>query len=834
VDQDLASLLMDEGLSISGSLPNGPDDVVIPQNMADIYGLEIGQQMHFVYEQIVKSSITSLTSTEERFLNLTVVGLLDMTGVSIRHSHDYYIVPFTTAELFLDNPNLFLVDHDHFQGFIDDLERVSPNTSLVEDPTRYFFNYLIFIDRDQVIDYVNSEDTGEKLTFIRNRLKMRGSFYDVDIASMNLDRLLSQYYNWVDSSRFSIIGLSLPILFLGAYMGAIGFELNANRRRRQVGLLKSRGATPRQVLLILWIEVIITGLIAGIVGYILGVCVSGFFLPQMLGQSTTGIGAGPFRFDSSSLFISIIFAIFLTFAAGFKHTRRIAKLQVIETLQKYAESTAKKEYSPRRDLIMIGLAAYSYVMIIVISFAGIPRQGFILMVIFALMTTLAIYLIPLTPLLLTFGLSRYIIQRHVGVFERISYIFKPLTKELHFLIPKNIRRNSRRVLSVSVLIVLALSLGIFITVTQAIEKQYLVNTYLYESGGDISVRGDFSSDVGTNISLLDGVDAVVNFTDLDFMEATLFGDWVDLRLVDFETYFTHVSNIDSFVVDGTPTILANPSNSESAIIISEGLAEMYGLQLGDSIYLLLINQSISTGPPGNSPDDGIAVDLTIEAIVKYLPGIAQSGIRHGNLNEIYIDYNSVDPEVYESIGYNYLVYSRTGFNSSEIANQIEGLVGDSSNIVVYDEKVSSLEDKTNVNSALVILEMEYFFILIMVTVGLGVVMYTASVERETEMANIIVRGASSKQVAKVLLGESLTIVTFATIIGLITGILTSFSVNQLSNFGQELLIERPFIIPPSFFWLLVITLVSLLLITLISTLRISRIKLYKALRRRGG
>jgi ABC-type lipoprotein release transport system permease subunit len=129
------------------------------------------------------------------------------------------------------------------------------------------------------------------------------------------------------------------------------------------------------------------------------------------------------------------------------------------------------------------------------------------------------------------------------------------------------------------------------------------------------------------------------------------------------------------------------------------------------------------------------------------------------------------------------------------------------------------------------------------------------VEREHELAGFIARGASTKQVSSLLFGEGMTVMLVGVIIGVLTGLLAAFMINELITFvfsgifqtigtfvfsgifqtiGYEVAIERVFVVSWFSLALIIITIIALVVASFAATLRVRRIKLAQALRERGG
>ncbi len=73
------------------------------------------------------------------------------------------------------------------------------------------------------------------------------------------------------SYRLNLAVLSAIALFVGMFLIYQSVTLSVVRRRREIGLLRTLGMTPGQVLLLFLAEGAVSGLVGGALGLVLGV-----------------------------------------------------------------------------------------------------------------------------------------------------------------------------------------------------------------------------------------------------------------------------------------------------------------------------------------------------------------------------------------------------------------------------------------------------------------------------------------------------------------------------------------------------------------------------------
>lgn len=80
--------------------------------------------------------------------------------------------------------------------------------------------------------------------------------------------------DYFESDRLTFIGLSLPILVLGVYVTVVGAGVSADLRDEKLRAVTAQGARRRTILKYLTFESMIVGLVASVLGLVLGILMS--------------------------------------------------------------------------------------------------------------------------------------------------------------------------------------------------------------------------------------------------------------------------------------------------------------------------------------------------------------------------------------------------------------------------------------------------------------------------------------------------------------------------------------------------------------------------------
>ena len=157
-----------------------------------------------------------------------------------------------------------------------------------------------------------------------------------------------------------------------------------------------------------------------------------------------------------------------------------------------------------------------------------------------------------------------------------------------------------------------------------------------------------------------------------------------------------------------------------------------------------------------------------------------------------------------------------------------------------DTEISDIRNDMPTRSILFIMLVDIGFMIFIITVGLGLIMFISISERKNEFATIMARGAESKQMLVIILGEALSITMVGVVVGISSGLFTAYTFNKMIStnnlFGASggTLSGRPLIIPWYGILVVLLALAALFATSLLAAYRVKRIKLHSALRIRGG
>jgi len=184
-----------------------------------------------------------------------------------------------------------------------------------------------------VLDETGSQDDFlifSDLTFVQEAIKKSGSLSLIEVSAFcntcpieeivrqiseklphakvtAIKQTLQTKMEALDHFKKFSVGISIIVLLIGSLIVFTNMMASVNERKREIGIFRAIGFRKSHVVRIIFLEALIVGLIAGIVGYALGLGIS-----HIIGPMITGVKGGPLFIDP----LLALGAIFLSSLIG--------------------------------------------------------------------------------------------------------------------------------------------------------------------------------------------------------------------------------------------------------------------------------------------------------------------------------------------------------------------------------------------------------------------------------------------------------------------------------------------------------------------------------------
>lgn len=832
---------------ISGSMPDN-GTVAIPKSVAD--SLDIGVSDTITLSMVKTQGYYNSTMAyvyNYSYLNLTfTVSQIWMQSYSGNGGNNPYYPPVYDVRS-TPSPNVYLPDE---WGTPIVLNMASLD-SVMTPETRGFtmgysqisVRYLIWIDRDKVIDLANIDTTVKDIEFIQHRLERQGQAYGFAVSSSPLANALQNMQPQLESQKVIFMALSLPVVVLGTYLSIVGVDLGVTSRRREIGILKSRGASNRHVFFSLILESVMLGAFAALIGLLMGVVVSRFLMGSALSLSSEAAGGSSswtdFKLSGGAIELTILFGIGLMMLSSWRPFKRASKTDVAEALHYYSHAATKMEYKPTADIVLLSLSILSIVSILVgFNWVNNTSWSWMTKLVVAIVMLIGTILFPVMPFMLSLSVIRLTTRGPRKLYSKLSWFVKGWTKELHQLVDKNIIRNPRRASNIAVIISLSIAFGLFISVTMESSIGLAHDQVKYDVGADIKVTS-YTYGAVANLSRLDQLQtipgashvAAYDVLTLDSASGQYGSMSMQTVVLNSSAYQKTVRPSDFYFVHSGRGMLDDLAE-DGSVILTADFAQRTSILVGDPLRVKLHVSYTENGSTYQTKSYDLA--LSVIGMIKGLPGLGymDACIDVGTMKWI--------PErdlaaSFQAVGA--FIDVAKGSDVRTVGSAAETIfisANTTPTVTIMEDQLAALEDDLAFGSLSDYLYMEYAMSIIIMSVGVGLIIFVAVADREQELACIMARGSSGSQMRRILMGESITLMILGLSVGAIVGLISAYLFNTLTMPGSGGVVPHRMLFTFVTWAMVLVAAGSLVIAALLATARAGRIRLAEVLRIRGG
>lgn len=351
---------------VKGRLPENTNEIVIPTHLKtnccldlklnDSITLEVGKRIDSKGSELSQSDKYQNTAGEQLVETQTktykIVGIIERPATNI----EYYTAPGYTFITYIDSKNL--------SGNVDIYAKFTKDGVKNWDKT---IANILGVSQVLFRKVYNQEIESEKLT---EQLKKTYTF-DVNKYLIDLET------NPISSTSMGDLGKVLAIVIVIIVFTSIfciknSFDISITEKIRQYGMLRSIGATKKQIKRNVFYEATILGLIGIPLGIILG-CLATYILIIISNYYLTDVIQTGFKlelvFSTYAILIAIILGIITIYFSALKSATRASKVSEIDSIRNSAnlKISSKKIKSPKYIKKLFGIGG-------VISFKNLKRN----------------------------------------------------------------------------------------------------------------------------------------------------------------------------------------------------------------------------------------------------------------------------------------------------------------------------------------------------------------------------------------------------------------------------------------------------------------------------
>ena len=354
---------------VKGRLPENTNEIVIPTHLKtngrldlkinDSITLEVGKRIDSKGDELNQSDKYQNTAGEQLVETQTktykIVGIIERPATNI----EYYTAPGYTFITYIDSKNL--------SGNVDIYAKFTKDGVKNWDKTIANILGVSQVLFRKVYKVYNQEIESEKLT---EQLK-KTYMFDINKYLIDLET------NPISSTSMGDLGKVLAIVIVIIVFTSIfciknSFDISITEKIRQYGMLRSIGATKKQIKRNVFYEATILGLIGIPLGIILG-CLATYILIIISNYYLTDVIQTGFKlelvFSTYAILVAIILGIITIYFSALKSATRASKVSEIDSIRNSAnlKISSKKIKSPKYIKKLFGIGG-------VISFKNLKRN----------------------------------------------------------------------------------------------------------------------------------------------------------------------------------------------------------------------------------------------------------------------------------------------------------------------------------------------------------------------------------------------------------------------------------------------------------------------------
>ena len=351
---------------VKGRLPENTNEIVIPTHLKtngrldlklnDSITLEVGKRIDSKGSELSQSDKYQNTAgeylVETQTKTYKIVGIIERPATNI----EYYTAPGYTFITYMDSKNL--------SGNVDIYAKFTKDGVKNWDKT---IANILGVSQVLFRKVYNQEIESEKLT---EQLK-KTYMFDVNKYLIDLET------NPISSTSMGDLGKVLAIVIVIIVFTSIfciknSFDISITEKIRQYGMLRSIGATKKQIKRNVFYEATILGLIGIPLGIILG-CLATYILIIISNYYLTDVVQTGFKlelvFSTYAILVAIILGIITIYFSALKSATRASKVSEIDSIRNSAnlKISSKKIKSPKYIKKLFGIGG-------VISFKNLKRN----------------------------------------------------------------------------------------------------------------------------------------------------------------------------------------------------------------------------------------------------------------------------------------------------------------------------------------------------------------------------------------------------------------------------------------------------------------------------
>ncbi|MGY5875477.1 MAG: FtsX-like permease family protein [Candidatus Thorarchaeota archaeon] len=646
------------------------------------------------------------------------------------------------------------------------------------------------IDRASMLNPYDIAASQDRIGQVENRVLRVVEVYGANVASgLTIPLIAYQLISLMMNLTF--IGLAIPIFFMAYFTGTMVSEVGYNLRRREIGLLLTKGITPTSVRRMLLIEGAIVGAVAGGLSLLLGSAIA----YVVTGTSSISYLA-VLSNNSTSFILSIILGMFLALFSVWRPSNRASRLEILDALKQYVFIEETSQYKKLLPTLTFVLGTYKLIVWVLgidmnVLLTSLNLGNFLLAIGVIVWVMIDSILNFLGPIFFLFGSTKLFMRGSHRFQEAVVNAGKRFFGAFGNLATRNVKRNPSRNAAMVFIVSLIVSYGVFTIGNLYSEYDRVERNAFFDVGSDVSIdldNGANLTEIENEVEEFEGVLDTTPEFEITLNSGSTSIDTRGIRPDDWSSIAFWEPGW--FIGDFNQMI---DDLGDDGIILSVTLANELEVEVGENFT---VRGPFDTGFFNVRVVGLVGYQSILETFIEGF-GVSAGGSYPSFVSETFLNDTSLLPFASTKL----LIDTQDGINGTIMQEQIMDEVGDISSTYSVTAQIKDYYERPIESGTIKMTWVAIFFSIVLAMVGTGLVIILSLREKNTEIALLTVRGFSKWQLFKTLFAEVMVMVFFALLLGSLVGFIQIFGNVSSLNGGLTGLVRYQMVLgPPGLAW----------------------------------
>ena len=615
---------------------------------------------------------------------------------------------------------------------------------------------LISLDRPSLVNPWDIQGSNEAVKLIYEEINANGAQY-LYLPRNFLGEILDAITQNSNQMKTSTMVVSLPVFFTAWYLGTTIAEVVFGLRKREIGLLLTRGLNHRQVLNMLIFEGLIVSLLAGLVGVICGSLVLPLVIP----------GVSPIKVLSTinpvTLVSIFIFSTALALFSLIKPAQRAVEVNIVDALREH-DTEEEDNFSILEPLIALVLGSYRFIMIYLGYTVDMFKPTSTNLIVSLLYSTWwgTDYLLSfIAPILFFWGFTKLFVRYMPWYQKLLTWVAELFVGDAAKFSALSSSRNLKKTVATTFMVALIVGYSVSVIGNVATSEDFMKSAVYTSVGADAAVwlfEGQDADSVLDKVAQVPGVEHAS--LEVLFTPDTSLGA-VPVRGIDPLSWRDTAYMPKGFVDDLSVFDVMN--STDNGALIERGAADALGLSVDNYMLIQTAARTYQVKIVGFFGKE------TGENWVPSNPIMYVNNVFMQQIKERYIDQRRVIVDLAPGVDYD-TVKAALGEVDLDVQR-----------VDIAPVNLEFALDNLLLSGPKQIQVLGTYFAGLVASVGIVLIISTMIRSRNKELTIMSIRGYSPKQMAITLLTENLGMDLFAIALGLFVGTFTLYGIVNLLN-----------------------------------------------------